>query len=144
MTTGIVTAVSRSPDRTAAKASSSTFEPDLIGQLRETEEFRIETQRSPDGAAHRVTIWVVTLGRTLFVRSVLGRKGRWYREVVASGRATIQVGRKRIAVRPVREKDPAVIARVSAAYRRKYGHYSESDAMVRPSVAGTTLRLLPA
>ncbi len=142
MMTVTATRASRSRNRASARASSSTFESDLVRWLRETEEVRIEPEGGR-GPGKRVIIWVVTLGRRAYVRSYLGRKGRWYRAVLRSGRANIQAGRKRIAVRTVREKDPAVIERVNAAYRRKYGRYEETDAILTPSVAQTTLRLLP-
>ena len=136
--TATATRASRSPKR-----SSSTFPPGLIRWIRETEEVRIE----PDGGGGPrtpVTIWAVTAGRNVYVRSYLGRKGQWYRAVLKSGRAVLHVGRSRVHVRAVPDKSPSVIERVSGAYRRKYGRYEETDAMLKPSVAATTLRLLPA
>ena len=141
MMTATATRASRSPRRTATRAS--TFEPDLIRRLRQAEEIRIKPE-DVRGPGTWVIIWVVTLGRSAYVRSYLGSKGRWYRGVLKGGNATIQVARKRIAVRALREKDPTVIERVNAAYRRKYGRYQETDAMLKPSVAATTLRLVPA
>jgi hypothetical protein len=40
--------------------------------------------------------------------------------------------------------DPAVNARIDAAYRQKYGNSSYRHAMTRPPATATTMRLDPA
>lgn len=135
--TATATRASRSPRR-----SSSGFPPDLIRRIRETDEVRIEPEGG-DGPHAPVTIWAVTAGRDLYVRSYLAGKGTWYRAVLKSGRAVLHVGRRRIDVRVVPDKSPSLIELVNRAYRRKYGRFGETEAMLKPSVAATTLRLLP-
>lgn len=120
-----------------------TFEPELVRRLREAEEIRIETGRSAGSPVNTVTIWVVTIGRDVYIRSVRGLRGRWYREAVGSRRAVVHLGRRRIPVKVIRVTDPTLIDRVSAAYRRKYGRNPETDSMVRQGVLRTTLRLMP-
>jgi hypothetical protein len=95
---------------------------------------------------HRTTIWVVTVDGTVFVRSVRGREGRWYREVSENPAAALHVGHDRIAVRAVPVTDEAKIGAVSEAYREKYGRTSPGStrAMVQPETLPTTLRLEPA
>ena len=63
--------------------------------------------------------------------------------MLENGRAILHVGRSRVHVRVVPEKSPSIIERVSGAYRRKYQRYQETEAMLKPSVARTTLRLVP-
>src|SRR5207302_1044703 len=70
---------------TAIRASgsprrSSAFAPDLVRRIRETDEVRIE----PDSTRTPVTIWAVSVGRNVYVRSYLARKGGWYRAVIAT------------------------------------------------------------
>ena len=125
---------------------NGSFDPDTLRLIDGTREVRIETSRDEDAPAHRTTIWVVTVDGTVFVRSVRGGKGRWYREVSANPAATLHVGDDRIPVRAVPVTDDATIAAVSEAYRGKYGRTSPGStrAMLQPDTLPTTLRLEPA
>jgi hypothetical protein len=60
----------------------STFDPELRLALRGARTVRIETSAGPGRPVHRAIIWVVVdeTGRVL-VRSWLGERGRWYREL---------------------------------------------------------------
>ena len=123
-----------------------SFDPDTLRLIDGAREVRIETSRDEDAPAHRTTIWVVTMDGSVFVRSVRGGKGRWYREVSANPAAALHVGDDRIPVRAVPVTDDATIAAVSEAYREKYGRTSPGStrAMVQPDTLPTTLRLEPA
>jgi hypothetical protein len=123
-----------------------SFDPDTLRLIDGAREVRIETSRDEDAPAHRRTIWVVTMDGSVFVRSVRGGKGRWYREVSANPAAALHVGGDRIPVRAVPVTDDATIAAVSEAYREKYGRTSPGStrAMVQPETLPTTLRLEPA
>ena len=125
---------------------SGSFAPDTLRLIDEAREVRIETRRDEDAPTHRTTIWVVTVDGTVFVRSVRGREGRWYREVSENPAAALHVGHDRIAVRAVPVTDEAKIRAVSEAYREKYGRTSPGStrAMVQPETLPTTLRLEPA
>ena len=125
---------------------NGSFDPDTLRLIDGAREVRIETSRDKDAPAHRTTIWVVTVDGTVFVRSLRGGKGRWYREVSANPAAALHVGDERIPVRAVPVTDDATIAAVSEAYREKYGRTSPGStrAMVQPDTLPTTLRLEPA
>jgi hypothetical protein len=60
---------------------SSSFEPETLKLLDETDEVYIETSRDADSPQHRTIIWAVVVGEEVFVRSVRGRKGRWYQRI---------------------------------------------------------------
>jgi hypothetical protein len=125
---------------------NGSFASDTLQLIDETREVRIETHRDEHAPVHRTTIWVVTVDGTVFVRSVRGREGRWYREVSENPAAALHVGHDRIAVRAVPVTDEAKIRAVSEAYREKYGRTSPGStrAMVQPETLPTTLRLEPA
>ena len=125
---------------------TGSFAPDTLRLIDGAREVRIETRRDEDAPTHRTTIWVVTVDGTVFVRSVRGGEGRWYREVSANPVAALHVGDDRIPVRAVPVTDEAKIGAVSEAYREKYGHTSPGStrAMVQPETLPTTLRLEPA
>jgi hypothetical protein len=123
-----------------------SFDSDTLLLIDGAREVRIETSRDEDAPTHRTTIWVVTVDGTVFVRSVRGGKGRWYREASANPAAALHVGDERIPVRAVPVTDDATIAAVSEAYQEKYGRTSPGStrAMVQPDTLPTTLRLEPA
>jgi hypothetical protein len=125
---------------------SGSFAPDTLRLIDEAREVRIETRRDEDAPAHRTTIWVVIVDGSVFVRSVRGGKGRWYREVSSNPAAALHVGDDHIPVRAVAVTDDATIAAVSEAYREKYGRTSPGStrAMVQPETLPATLRLEPA
>jgi hypothetical protein len=119
------------------------FEEPLLNQLNSREEIDIETQ-SATGRTHRTTIWVVVVDNNVYIRSVRGRSGRWYREITANPQGAIYVDGRRLAVRAIPVTDPATIARVSNAYLQKYRHSPFVNSMVREEILPTTLRLEPA
>jgi hypothetical protein len=125
---------------------SGSFDPETLQLLDETKEVRVETHRDEDAPAHRTTIWVVTVDGGVFVRSVRGEKGRWYREVSANPSAALHVGDHRIPVRAVPVTDEPTVGAVSEAYRIKYGRTSPGStrAMLQPETLPTTLKLEPA
>ena len=122
------------------------FDSDILRLLDETEEARIETRRDDDSPEHRTIIWVVTVEGEVFVRSVRGERGRWYREVSANPDAALHVGDRRIPVRTVPVRGEPMIGAVSDAYRDKYGRTAPGStrAMLRPETLPTTLKLEPA
>jgi hypothetical protein len=127
-------------------AVDDSFDSDTLRLIDGAREVRIETSRDEDAPTHRTTIWVVTVDGTVFVRSVRGGKGRWYREASANPAAALHVGDERIPVRAVPVTDDATIAAVSEAYREKYGRTSPGStrAMLQPETLPTTLELEPA
>ena len=59
------------------------FDADTLSALRDVHEPKIRTDRHPKNS---VVIWVVVEGADVFVRSWLGTRGRWYKDL-ASGEA---------------------------------------------------------
>jgi hypothetical protein len=123
-----------------------SFDDETLGRLGEAREVRIETRRGDGAPVHRTTIWVVTVDGAVFVRSVRGERGRWYREVRTNPTAALHVGDDRIPVHAVPVSDEATIEAVNRAYQEKYGRSSPGStrAMLRPETLPTTLRLEPA
>ena len=119
------------------------FEEPLLNQLNSREEIDIETQ-SATGRTHRTTIWVVVVDNNVYVRSVRGRAGRWYREITANPQGAIYIDGRRIPVRAIPVSDPATIARVSNAYLQKYRNSPFANSIVREETLPTTLQLEPA
>jgi len=122
-----------------------TFDSALIERINATHEVDIETVK-PSGEPRRTTIWIVTDGSDVCVRSVRGSAGRWYRDLTATPTGVLHIGSDRVAVRATHAADPASIALVSDLFRAKYGRTSRAStqAMLEPETLEATLRLDPA
>ena len=121
---------------------NDSFDNETLSLLDETMEVRIETRRDADSPDHRTIIWVVVVEGEVFVRSVRGQKGRWYREISSNPEGALNVENNRI---PVRATDDTRLEAVSDAIRSKYEETSPSStaSMVRPETLPTTLKLSP-
>ena len=122
------------------------FDAETLRLLDETKEVRIETRRAGDSPEHRTIIWVVVVEGEVFVRSVRGQRGRWYREISSNPEGALHVEDDRIPVRADPATEGATVDAVSAAFRSKYQQSSpaSTEAMVRPETLPTTLKLSPA
>ena len=78
-----------------------------------------------------------------YVRSVRGKKGRWYRDLLARPGA-LHAGSRRIDVKATRVTSVEGIDFVSQALWKKYPQNSSLFSMLRLAVLDTTLRLEPA
>lgn len=110
--------------------------------LDETGQVRIET-RSDRGTVKTI-IWIVVIDREVYVRSVDGDQGRWYRRTIADPSVAIHVDGERIGFDAELVDDDGTIEAVSEAIRDKYPPSGSVDRMTRPEVLSTTLRLVPA
>jgi hypothetical protein len=120
----------------------ATFPADQLERIDQRQEVEIET-RAADGTVHRVIIWVVVDDGEVFVRSVRGATGRWYRELLAEGTGGLRVGEEHIPVRATHTPDEASVSRTSEALQRKYQGDPAVWAMIREDVLETTVRLEP-
>ena len=64
------------------------YDADTLRALRDAQEPTIRTDQHPNSS---VVIWVVVEGDDVFVRSWLGARGRWYKDLAAGGAATLAV-----------------------------------------------------
>jgi hypothetical protein len=124
---------------------NESFDPDILRLLDDTKEVRIETRRDADSPEHRTIIWVVVVEGEVFVRSVRGQRGRWYREISSNPEGALHVKDDRIPVQAASATDETIVDAVSAAFRSKYQQSSpaSTEAMVRPETLPTTLKLAP-
>jgi hypothetical protein len=116
------------------------FDPTTLEQLRTAEEISIRSRRRPETD---VLIWVAVADDEVFVRSARGAKGRWYRDLVAQPAATVRVAGRSLAVRAVPAADRGSNERASREYLRKYRGSPYAQAVIRPELLSTTLRLEP-
>jgi hypothetical protein len=117
---------------------AQVFDSEMLAQLRDTEEVRIHA-----GKAKAAIIWVVVADNDVFIRSVRGPKGRWYKAAAADKQATLEVGDRSIPVRVTAATDDASIERASREFLTKYSASPYAQSIVRPETLMTTLRLEP-
>jgi hypothetical protein len=125
---------------------NDTFDAETLRLLDETREVRIETRRENASPEHRTIIWVVVVEGEVFVRSLRGPRGRWYREISSNPEGALHVHDDRLSVHAAHATEGAIVDAVSAAFRSKYQQSSpaSTEAMVRPETLPTTLKLSPA
>jgi hypothetical protein len=116
------------------------FDADTLRRLRDARELRIRTGKHPKTG---VVIWIVVADDAVFVRSWLGNKGRWFRDLAAGGPATLEFAGRRLEVQAFPVGDAASIAGASAEFLRKYRRSTHAQEMVRSETLPTTLRLEP-
>ena len=90
-----------------------------------------------------MVIWVAVDDGEVFVRSWLGPRGRWYKDLAAGGHATVEYAGRTVPVRAVPADDEALIARTSRELLRKYRRSSHAAEMVSTATLPTTMRLEP-
>ena len=118
----------------------ANFDADTLRELRDVRELRIRTEEHPKTA---VVIWIVVPGDEVFVRSWLGARGRWYRDLAAGGAATLEFAGRRIEVKAFPAQDADSVAKASAEFLRKYQVSSHAREMVRSEILSTTMRVEP-
>jgi hypothetical protein len=108
-------------------------------------EVRLATYGRKTGKSHRVTIWIVTDGRRLFIRSGQGLRRHWSRNLLERGSAVLYLGGMDVPVRPRLLTDPDEARAVSLLYRKKYGPLVPASKPGQPLTPGeqATFEVLP-
>lgn len=84
-------------------------------------EVTLTTHGRKTGKPHNVTIWVITDGTKLFVRSGKGFRRDWPQNLMARGEAELLIGGQTVKVKPRHVTEPEEARTVSRLARAKYG-----------------------
>jgi len=122
----------------------TTWTSDELNKIGAAEELEIASRRRDGTLRHPVTIWVVRHGNDLYVRSVNGRSGTWFRGTQVRHEGHIQAGGIDKDVTFV-DADPGINDQIDAAYRTKYRRYAAGiiSHIVSPKARSTTIKLVP-
>ncbi len=117
---------------------------DQLDKFGRTGEVQIASVRRDGTLRKPVTVWVVRHGDDLYVRSVRGRKGHWFRGTQERHEGRIRAGGVQQDVTFV-DADNDIDDEVDAAYRAKYRRYAGSilDSVLTPEARSTTIKLVP-
>lgn len=113
-----------------------------LQHLADVEEIRIGFRR-PDGSTGGTPIWVVQVGDDIFVRSIRGTRGGWYRRLRANPHGEVRDAGHTHPVRAEPVTDPGTIDEVTRAYTTKYGRSPYVQPLLEEPAMGGTLRLTP-
>jgi hypothetical protein len=117
---------------------------DELNKIGKAEELQIAPLRRDGTLRIPVTIWVVRLGDDLYVRSVNGRTGAWFRGAQVRHEGHIRAGGVEKDVTLV-DAAPDINDQIDAAYRTKYRRYAASivESIVSPEARSATIKLVP-
>jgi hypothetical protein len=123
----------------------TTWTSDELNKIGKAEELQIASLRRDGTLRKLVTIWVVRVSDDLYVRSVNGRAGAWFRSTQTRHEGRIRAGGVDKDVTFVEEADPNVNEQIDAAYRTKYRRYAASiiNSTLTPEARSATLKLVP-
>jgi len=115
-----------------------------LSSIASADELRLASRRRDGSLRRPVTMWVVRHGDGLYVRSVKGRTGAWFRGTRARHEGHIRAGGVDKDVYFADAED-GITDQLDAAYRSKYRRYPGSvvDTVVTPQARSATIKLVP-
>lgn len=118
-----------------------TWNPDDLAAIDDDGELTVAAHRADGTLRNPRIVWHVVVDGALFIRSVRGESGAWYRGVRATGTGEVNAGgvRAEVTFTPDDRHDAAI----DAAYRAKYGTGSAVRSITSPVATATTLRVDP-
>ncbi len=122
----------------------TAWKNDQLVKIGAAEEVQIAPLRRDGTPRKAVTVWVVRHGDDLYVRSVRGRSGDWFRGTQERHEGRIRAGGVQQDVTFV-DGDHDIDDEVDAAYRAKYRRYAGSilNSVLTPEARSTTIKLVP-
>lgn len=119
----------------------STWTAEELHSLARVSEIRVAGRRQ-DGSLRALTIvWHVVIDGRLYVRSVRGVEGGWYKGVMHHHEGAISWDGKTREV--TYAPDATVNDQIDTAYLNKYGSGSPTRAITNAAAKATTLRIEP-
>lgn len=117
---------------------------DELIKIGNAQELELASRRRDGTLRSPVTMWVVRDGDDLYVRSMRGRSGAWFRGIQTRHEGHIRTGgvARDVAFADV---DPALNGRIDAAYRSKYRQHGARviGGVVNPESRAATIKLVP-
>jgi hypothetical protein len=131
-------------EKNKRKQFMTTWTDDELNRIGSAEELRIASLRHDGTLRRKVIIWVVRVNDDLYIRSVNGRQGAWFRGVQTRHEGRIWAGGVEKDVTFVEQTEPDLNDKIDKTYLAKYQRYPQYVApMVTDEVRSATLKLLP-
>jgi hypothetical protein len=122
----------------------ASWTKDELNRIETADELQLASRRRDGTLRSPVTMWVVRDGDDLYVRSIHGRTGSWFRGTQIRHDGHIRSGGVDRDVR-FADADTAKGDRIDNAYRSKYQRYASDivDTVVNPDARAATVKLVP-
>ncbi len=122
----------------------TTWTSDELDKIGTAEELELASLRNNGTLRNPVTIWVVRLGGDLYVRSVNGRTGAWFRGAQVRAQGRISAGGVERDVTFV-DAESNLNDQIDAAYRGKYHRYPANitGSILTGKARSATIKLVP-
>jgi hypothetical protein len=123
----------------------STWTTAELEKIEKADELDLSSLRQDGTYRNPVTMWVVRVGDGVYVRSVKGRGGPWFRGTLTRREGCIRSGGVEKDVMFVDETDPIINQQIDAVYREKYRRYPKEyvDACLTPEARAASIKLEP-
>jgi hypothetical protein len=117
---------------------------DQLDRIGRAEELQIASVGRDGTLRKPVTVWAVAHGDDIYVRSVGGRSGHWFRGSQERHEGRIRAGGVQQDVTFV-DADHDIDDEVDGAYRAKYRRYAGSilNSVLTPEAGSTTIKVVP-
>ncbi|HVD46617.1 MAG TPA: nitroreductase/quinone reductase family protein [Candidatus Limnocylindria bacterium] len=109
------------------------FPKEVLDAVANEKEVRLTTYGRKTGKESSVTIWIVTDGDKVFIRSGQGLTRHWPKNLLARPEGKLRVGKRVVPFKSRHINDPAEARHSSRLYGPKYGSH------VKPSREGDSL-----
>lgn len=121
----------------------AAWKDEELADIGAADELRIAPLRRDSTLQRPRIIWVIRHGDDVYVRSVNGPDGAWFRGVEATHAGHVSAGGVDADV-VFEDADHDLDDAIDEEYRRKYGRSSSAvDHITSPNTRSTTIRLVP-
>jgi hypothetical protein len=123
---------------------SPIWSPDVLAAIADSDDLHVSPFRE-DGRTYGTPTWIwsVVVDGDLYVRAWNGRRSRWYQAAISQHAGRIRAAGADHDVR-FEGADPALSARIDAAYERRYAGSPYLPPMLRDGPTSATVRITPA
>jgi hypothetical protein len=119
------------------------WNPTELERIATAREIEVSSLREDGALTKPVTIWAVRVDDDLFVRSVRGTDGGWFRDAERRHEGRIEADSDAVDV-TFEDAPHHLDAEIDEAYRSKYGYPSSPvDSITTDAARATTIRLVP-
>jgi hypothetical protein len=131
--------------QTTKEALMAGWTPDELTKIGQADELELASLRRDGSLRNPVTMWVIRDGDQLYVRSMHGRSGAWFRGTQTRLQGHIRAGGVDKDVAFIVDSDAGVNDRIDEAYRSKYRRYGANivGGVVNPQSRTSTIKLVP-
>lgn len=119
------------------------WNPSQLERIAAAREIEISPLRDDGALTKPVTIWAVRVGDELYVRSVRGAEGGWFKTAEQRHEGRIEVDSTAFDV-AFEDAPHHLDAEIDEAYKSKYGYPSSPvDSITSDAAKATTIRVVP-